>query len=164
MHFRDEDLCMKHKIYEYTEEMNGDYKIKTIITGRCHLHGKPLYIPGFFGMTLSYCKDVSDCEIGAPINHSDIDDMSAKIRKLLVNTMLLAQIEEEKLKQYVAERGNMIANLEEVFFNMVHTLQSQDSKDDPIAELLVKTGLSDRTLSQFLVRYNSLAPGLGLQI
>jgi hypothetical protein len=116
MHFKDEDLCMKHKIYEYTEELNGDYKIKTIITGRCHLHGKPLYIPGFFGMTLSYCKDVNDCEIGAPINHSDVDDMSANIRKLLVNTMLLAQIEEENLKQYVAERDNMIANWRRSFF------------------------------------------------
>ena len=113
MHFADEDLCMIHRIYEYTD-LNGDYKIKTKVTGRCYLHGKPVYAPGMFGLTHSYCKKVNDCELETPIHRSDVYELSAKIRKLLVNCMLLTQLEEANLKEYVTERDAMIANLEEV--------------------------------------------------
>ena len=153
MHFADEDLCMIHRIYEYTD-LNGDYKIKTKVTGRCYLHGKPVYAPGMFGLTHSYCKEVNDCELETPIHRSDVYELSAKIRKLLVNCMLLTQLEEANLKEYVTERDAMIANLEEVLDkggliydeDMLEDNMELDGDDDEDEGDGSGTGGGDRTI------------------
>eukprot|EP00944_MAST-04C_sp_MAST-4C-sp1_P005412 g5412.t1 len=117
MHFEDEDLCLRHKIYDHVEINGGDYKIKTKITGRCYLHGAPTYVPGLFGMTLSYCKDVNDWDVSSAIAKPKISDLSTRIRKLLVDTMLLGQMKEESLQQYVTHRDAMIHELEDAIDN-----------------------------------------------
>ena len=117
MHFEDNDLCLRHKICEHVEIKGGDYKIKTKITGRCYLHGAPSYVPGLFGMTLSYCKDVNDWDVSSAVAEPKILDVSTRIRKLLVDTMLLGQMKEESLQQYVSHRDTMIQELEDAIDN-----------------------------------------------
>ena len=75
------------------------------------------YVPGLFGMTLSYCKDVNDWDVSSAIAKPKISDLSTRIRKLLVDTMLLGQMKEESLQQYVTHRDAMIHELEDAIDN-----------------------------------------------
>ena len=68
-------------------------------------------------MTLSYCKDVNDWDVSSAIAKPKISDLSTRIRKLLVDTMLLGQMKEESLQQYVTHRDAMIHELEDAIDN-----------------------------------------------
>ena len=113
------------------------------------MHGKPVYAPGMFGLTHSYCKKVNDC-IGNT-NTVQMYELSAKIK---LWCMLLTQLEEANLKEYVTERDAMIANLEEVLDkggliydeDMLEDNMELDGDDDEDEGDGSGTGGGDRTI------------------
>ena len=57
---------LRHKIYEHVEIKGGTTKLKQKLLEDAICMGHH-YVPGLFGMTLSYCKDVNDWDVSSAV-------------------------------------------------------------------------------------------------